>query len=79
MKEDERAASKAARTLLTKHGLDISRAQVSVIHGICYIRGIITAMPGYRITDTQAEVERIGQFIRQKPGVRSVVVECSAR
>jgi hypothetical protein len=74
-----REAQRAARTIMNKHGLDVSRATISVQHGICHIRGIVGAMAGYKITDVQAEVERVGQFIRQKPGIRQVVVEISLR
>jgi ribosome maturation factor RimP len=74
-----RESQRAARTLLTKHGLDLSRAQVSVAHGVCYVRGIVTPAAGHKIDDVEAECQRVAQFIRQKPGIRQVVLEISVR
>ncbi len=75
---EDRDALRAARTMLCKHGLDISRTDVHVSHGICYIRGQVRAEAGSPIEDVSSEVKRVALLIRQKPGIRNVILELDA-
>ncbi len=63
--------------MLSKHGLDIGRCDVSVVNGSCHIRGLISAAKGWKIADVPAATEHIAQLIRQKFRLRNVVVDIS--
>jgi hypothetical protein len=75
----ERDAQRGARALLAKHDLDISRVEVTVQHGICYVRGVVIPCPGAKITDLDAEIQRVAHLIRQRPGIRNVVLDVVTR
>lgn len=72
-------ALKGVRTIFTRHGIDISRADVRVQKGICTIRGLVRPMPNVVVPDLEAEMMRLANIIRQKPDVRNVVLEISIR
>lgn len=67
------------RTELSKRGIDTSRADVRVMHGVCYIRGIVDTDPGSTIPDLHTEMEHIRHILRQKPNIRDVVLDCQYR
>jgi hypothetical protein len=64
---------------LSRHGIDISRADIRVQKGTCYIRGFVAAMPGAKFADLEAEMQRLAHIVRQKPDVRNVILEISHR
>lgn len=66
-----------ARSELSKRGIDTVRADIRVIHGVCHIRGLISAMPGSNVGAIRTEVEHIAHILRQKKEIRDVVLECS--
>ncbi len=72
---DDVYALKGVRTMLTRHGIDISRADVRVQKGICYIRGFISCQPNAHIADLDGEMDRVAHLIRTKPEIRGVVLE----
>ncbi|MCS7300459.1 MAG: BON domain-containing protein [Fimbriimonadales bacterium] len=59
---------------ISKRHLDTSRLDVQVYHGVVYLRGTISGMRGHDI-DPKAEVEIIRRILRQRPGIRDVVVD----
>jgi hypothetical protein len=65
------------RTELSKRGIDTARADVRVMHGVCHIRGVVAAVAGAPIEDIHTEMEHIRHILRQKPGIRDVVLECT--
>jgi hypothetical protein len=65
-----------ARTELSKRGIDTTRADVRVAHGVCYIKGLITTVAGSEIKDIRIEMEHIRHVLRQKPDIRDVVLDC---
>jgi hypothetical protein len=65
-----------ARTELSKRGIDTSRADVRVMHGVCYIRGIVGTVSGSAVEDLHTEMEHIRHILRQKPNIRDVVLDC---
>jgi hypothetical protein len=65
-----------ARSELSKRGIDTSRADIRVMHGVCYIKGIITAAKGSEIKDIKLEMEHLRHILRQKPDIRDVVLDC---
>ena len=65
-----------ARSELSKRGIDTSRADVRVMHGVCYIKGMVYATPGSDIKDIRLEMEHVRHILRQKPDIRDVVLDC---
>jgi hypothetical protein len=68
---------RVARAELSKRGIDTVRADVRMMHGILYLRGLICTMPGSAVSDIQSEVEHIAHILRQKPEIRDVILECT--
>ena len=60
---------------MSKRGIDTAKADVRMMHGVLYIRGIIGKVAGSNIPDLRAEMEHIGRILRQKPEIRDVVID----
>ena len=67
---------KAARSVLSRRGIDTTKADVRVMHGVLIIRGQVTAVRGSTVKDVRAEMENISKVLRQKPEIRDVVLDC---
>ncbi len=67
---------KAARSVLSRRGIDTTKADVRVMHGVLVIRGQVTAIRGSTVKDVKAEMENISKVLRQKPEIRDVVLDC---
>jgi hypothetical protein len=72
--EDVRGV-KQVRSILSRRGIDVSRADVRVQNGVAYIRGFVAPMPSANIPDIAIEMEHVAKIIRQKPEIRNVVLE----
>jgi hypothetical protein len=72
-------ATKAARSECTRRGVDLTLADIRVMHGTVYIRGTVKAIRGSHINDIRAEMELIARILRQKAEVRDVVLDCMYR
>ncbi|MFN4032450.1 MAG: BON domain-containing protein [Fimbriimonadales bacterium] len=59
---------------ISKRHIDSSRLDVQVFHGVVYLRGTVSGMRGHDI-DIKAEMEVIRRILRQRPGIRDVVVD----
>ena len=46
------------------------------MHGVLYIRGTVGKVAGSPIQDLAIELEHIRHIMRQKPGIRDVVLDC---
>lgn len=68
-----------ARSYLGRRGVDLTLADVRVMHGVCYLRGTVSATRGMGITDIRAEVEQAARILKQRPEIRDVVLDCSYR
>lgn len=68
-------ALRHARTEMSKRGIDVSRADIRVNHGICYVRGAVSAMPGANSTNMEEELHHAVRAIRQQPEIREVILE----
>lgn len=73
------SGTKAARSYLGRRGVDLTFADIRVMHGVCYIRGTVKAIKGSGIEDIRAEVEQAARILRQKPEIRDVVLDCIYR
>jgi hypothetical protein len=69
------AANKLVRKEFGRSGLDITYADIRVMHGTCYIRGSISLSKAGEAVEPKAEMERIVRIIRQRPGIKDVVVD----
>jgi hypothetical protein len=67
--------TKQVRRALNKRGIDASRADVRVMHGVAYIRGQVQAIKGHDIPDLRTEMEQIARFLRQRAEIRDVVLD----
>lgn len=79
MSDEDIRASKMARSLFAKRGVDATRADIRVNHGVCYIRGLLSKMAGVAFSDLEAEVENIAKVLRSKPEVKDVVIDVTYR
>ena len=65
-----------ARTELTKRGVDITRCDIRMHHGVLYVRGAVGLAKGSSIRDLKLEMEHIGRLLKQKSDIRDVVIDC---
>ena len=72
------AGTKAVRQEFSKRGLDTTRADLRVTHGVAYIRGSIGVIKGGP-QDARAEIELIAKVLRTKSMIKDVVVDCTMR
>ncbi|MCS6919878.1 MAG: BON domain-containing protein [Fimbriimonadales bacterium] len=59
---------------ISKRHVDSSRLDVQVFHGVVYLRGTVSGMRGHNV-DIKAEMEVIRRILRQRPGIRDVVLD----
>ncbi len=64
-----------ARTEFARRGVDISRADLYVMHGILYMRGEVKPMPKSLILDMGSEMGIITKILRQRPEIRDIVLD----
>ncbi len=64
-----------ARSEFARRGVDISRADVYVMHGILYMRGEVKPMPKSLILDMNSEMGIITKILRQRPEIRDIVLD----
>jgi hypothetical protein len=71
--------TKMARSYLGRRGVDLSLADVRVMHGVCYLRGTVSAVKGSGVLDIKTEVEQCARIMKQRPEIRDVVLDCIYR
>ena len=64
-----------ARSEFARRGVDISRADLYVMHGIMYMRGDVKPMPKANIADMNVEMGIIVKILRQRPEIRDIVLD----
>ena len=67
---------RVARTELSKRGIDLTRGDIRMLHGVLYIKGGISICKGAEIHDLKGEMEHIARILRQKSEIRDVVLDC---
>ncbi len=68
---------RSARAELSKRGIDTTRADVRVVHGVLQIRGKIGIARSSAVSDLRSEMELIARVLRSKPEIRDVVLDCT--
>ena len=64
---------------LSRRYVDSTRIDIRVIHGVCYLRGIMAHLRSHPEVDLEHEAEVIQRILRQKPGIRGVAWEVQIR
>lgn len=72
------AATKMVRSEFGKRMIDVTNADMRVTHGVCYIRGSLKPIKGGP-SDIRKEVEIIMKVLRQRAGIKDVVLDCTIR
>jgi hypothetical protein len=78
-KADMAATNKLVRSQIARRPLDTSLLDIRVMHGTCYLRGVVRLARGYMHLDLNKEMEIISTMLRQKAGIRDVVWEVTQR
>ncbi len=68
-------ATKRARRAFTKAMIDITKADMRVMHGVLYLRGQVQKIAGAEYADLKVETERVGRLLRQVQGIRDVAID----
>jgi hypothetical protein len=71
-------ASKAARRMFGKKGVDVSQADVRVAHGVCTIRGVISLLKGHD-GDVKTNTLEVANILKRRADVKDVVVDVTYR
>lgn len=71
-------AAKYLRSELGKKMIDVTSADVRVMHGIAYVRGVVKGVRGGP-TDLKATLNLAAAGLRQKGIIKDIVIDCSFR
>lgn len=77
--EADLRATKMARSELTKRGIDLSLADLRVMHGVLHIRGAVRKAAGSEIADLKTELDHICSLLRQKGYFKDVALGVTYR
>ena len=64
-----------ARAEFARRGIDISRSDMYVMHGVLYMRGEVKPMPSATFHDIAAEMGLVTKILRQRPEIRDLILE----
>lgn len=71
-------AAKYLRSEIGKKMIDVTAADVRVMHGVAYIRGVVKGMKDGP-TDLKAALNTLANGLRQKGIIKDIVIDCSYR
>ena len=71
-------ALKLLRREFMKHFIDTAMADLRVSHGVAYVRGTLSNMPG-ATTPCKEATERVVHHLRTMPHLRDIVVDATFR
>ena len=69
------AATKMCRREFTRKGVDVSAADIRVMHGVCYLKGQIKMIMGEGKIDLKEQVQLVARILRSKQGINDVIVD----
>ena len=75
---EDMEATKAVRKEFARRPIDTTLMMVTSAHGVVRLTGQVKAMRGHQM-DLRSEMELIAKVLRQRPGIRDVVLECIMR
>ena len=77
---EDRGTHKIIFRELAKRPLDVSRMTVTVTHGVVYFHGQVRVAGAQAAhLDIKSEMEMIAKILKQRPGIRDVVNQCTMR
>ena len=76
---EDKHATKMARSIFSKRGIDISQTDFRVANGIAYLRGSIRYIAGGHNVTLEQEMHEVIKALRQKEGIRDVVCDYTTR
>lgn len=71
-------ATKMARREFNKRPIDLSRADIRVMHGVVTVRGQLSLMRSAEGSLSEY-LEQIRKALRSRPEVRDVIIDCVLR
>lgn len=72
------AATKMMRRELGKRMIDVNQADIRVMHGVCYIRGVVRSIKGGP-ENVKAEIELLGRAMMNAKRLRDCMVDVIVR
>ncbi len=78
--QEDIRASKALRQEIAKRMIDITGADLRVMHGVAYIKGVVKPIKGGP-QNLAAELELVSRVLRNSPrmGIKDVIIDCAIR
>jgi hypothetical protein len=73
--ESDVRALRYARSEFSRRWIDVTRADVRMMHGVLHVKGTVAKAPGAPYQDLHAEMEHVMKALRGKPEVRDVVLD----
>ncbi len=70
--------TRMVRREIGRRFIDSSRLDVKVVHGTVYLRGQISRLRGHDL-DLDVELDTICRILRQRQGIRDVIVDVTKR
>lgn len=77
-RREDLEVSRLVRKELARRPIDTQLVNVQIYHGVVYLRGTVRAMRGHAM-DLRQEMELISRILKQKPGIRDVVLDLTYR
>lgn len=70
--------TKILRREFNKRAIDITQADLRVMHGVAYVRGLVRAMKGAEQPVSEM-LDQVSKAVRSRPEIREVVIDCQIR
>jgi hypothetical protein len=68
---------RAVRREMARHNIDTSEASVSAMHGVVHLNGRVRPIRGHE-AEFMEELHTLHRCLRQRPGIRDVIMEWTA-
>ncbi len=75
---EDASAMKLVRSEFGRRMIDFTHADIRVANGVCTIRGVLKPMKGGP-ADMKSEIGLVARILRQRAGIREVVLEATIR
>ena len=75
MNQSDVEVTRRVRSEITRRYVDSSMLEVSVAHGVVYLRGFLRPLRGHDEVELKHEAEVISQMLHRVPNIRQVVWE----
>lgn len=77
-KPEDLETARMVRKEFARRPIDTSLMTISIVHGVVYLRGSVKPMRGHTF-DMKEELEILSKILRQRPGIRDVVIDVTRR